>query len=164
MCRTKSGIAVLANDELKVYHLPGEDSHEKIRQHYNIQDGLGAGATRQTPVECIPVRGVEKLADFDFTFDDGQPAWWAEAFTRQAKRELWRAFRAEWDGKTLKRGGNLYLRSLTSLPEGVTLEAGGDLDLSSLTSLPEGVTLKAKSVWNGKTWLSVAEYRKAMKK
>ena len=39
--------------------------------------------------------------------------------------------------------GDLYLRSLTSLPEGVSLTAGGSLDLRSLTSLPEGVSLTA---------------------
>ncbi len=43
----------------------------------------------------------------------------------------------------LSAGGNLYLRSLTTLPEGVTLSAGGDLDLSGLTTLPEGVNLSA---------------------
>lgn len=47
------------------------------------------------------------------------------------------------DGNTLSAGGDLYLRSLTSLPEGLTLSAGGYLYLPNLTSLPEGVTLSA---------------------
>jgi hypothetical protein len=48
------------------------------------------------------------------------------------------------NGKIIvKNGGNLYLESLTYIPEGVTLSAGGDLYLRSLTSIPEGVTLSA---------------------
>ncbi len=35
-------------------------------------------------------------------------------------------------------GGNLYLGSLTSIPEGFNPTVGGWLDLSSLTSIPEG--------------------------
>ena len=35
-------------------------------------------------------------------------------------------------------GGDLYLRSLTSVPEGFNPTAGGDLWLDSLTSVPEG--------------------------
>ncbi len=35
-------------------------------------------------------------------------------------------------------GGNLDLRRLTSIPEGFNPTVGGDLDLSSLTSIPEG--------------------------
>jgi hypothetical protein len=38
---------------------------------------------------------------------------------------------------------NLYLSSLTTIPEGVTLTAGGFLNLSSITTIPEGVTLTA---------------------
>jgi len=45
------------------------------------------------------------------------------------------------DGDAISCAGDLYLGSLTSLPEGVTLSAGGYLYLRSLTSLPEGVTL-----------------------
>ncbi len=37
-----------------------------------------------------------------------------------------------------KVGGDLYLRSLTSIPEGFNPTVGGDLYLSSLTSIPEG--------------------------
>jgi hypothetical protein len=35
-------------------------------------------------------------------------------------------------------GGDLYLRSLTSIPEGFNPTVGGDLYLRSLTSIPEG--------------------------
>ena len=35
-------------------------------------------------------------------------------------------------------GGDLYLSSLTSIPEGFNPTVGGDLDLISLTSIPEG--------------------------
>jgi hypothetical protein len=44
---------------------------------------------------------------------------------------------------TISAGGNLYLGSLTALPEGVTISAGGYLYLGSLTALPEGVTISA---------------------
>ena len=39
-------------------------------------------------------------------------------------------------------GGSLDLRSLTSLPEGFNPTVGGSLDLSSLTSIPEGFNPK----------------------
>ena len=35
-------------------------------------------------------------------------------------------------------GGDLYLRSVTSIPEGFNPTVGGGLDLSSVTSIPEG--------------------------
>ena len=43
----------------------------------------------------------------------------------------------QFSGK-VKIEGDLYLSSLTSLPEGFAPTVGGDLDLRSLTSLPEG--------------------------
>jgi len=35
-------------------------------------------------------------------------------------------------------GGDLYLGSVTSLPDGFNPTVGGDLDLGSVTSLPDG--------------------------
>jgi len=161
MCKAKSGVAVYIGGEFKVHSLPGEDAHKKIREEFKIGDGLGAAATRQVPVELIPVRGLFALEDYDFAFDDVRPGWWEEWMTEKASAELFKRWMAEWDGSTLSRGGNLDLDSLTSLPEGVSLKAGGNLYLDSLTSLPEGVKLTAHSIWDGKRWSSVAECMEA---
>ena len=142
MCQVKSGEAVYAGGDLRIYHLPGEDSHNAIREHFHIRDGLGAAASRHTPIECIPVRGLFDIEDYDFVFDAGRPDWWEEWMTERAKHELFAAWMAEWDGKTLVRKGYADLRSLTEIPAGVTLRIGGYADLSSLTTIPAGVTLR----------------------
>ncbi len=41
---------------------------------------------------------------------------------------------------TVNYQGDVYFRSLTSLPEGVSFNNQGDVDLRSLTSLPEGIS------------------------
>ena len=143
MCQAISGIAVKNGEDIKVYTLRHEDSHQKIRDEYKIRDDNRPGSQYQTPVELIPVRGLFKLGDMDFKFDAGRPDWWTDEITEEAKKQLFAAWMARWEGKILQFDGYLYLRSLTTLPEGVTLEAGGHLDLSSLTTLPEDVTLKA---------------------
>jgi len=157
MCRVISGIAVKAGEGVKVYTLSDEDSHEKIREEYGIGDGVEASAQYQTPVELIPVRGVEKLSEMDFVFDDRRPSWWTDEMTAQAERQLFSAWRDRWDRNTLKAGGHLHLGSLTSIPEGVTLKTGGYLDLDSLTSIPEGVTLKTGGYLNLGNLTSIAK-------
>ncbi|QSR18447.1 hypothetical protein [Novosphingobium sp. KA1] len=44
------------------------------------------------------------------------------------------------EGTTFSNGGYVDLSSLTTLPEGTTFSNGGYVDLSSLTTLPEGTT------------------------
>jgi len=164
MCQFKSGIAVkISEDEVKIYTLKGEDSHTKIRKEYNIRDGIGAGASRQTPVELVPVRGLLKKEDYDFVFDAGKPDWWTDNMTVSAKAQLFSAIKAEIINNKIKYKGSLNLSRLTSLPkgitlkagryiylnnlifmsEGVTLEVGSSIELDSLTTLPKGITLKA---------------------
>jgi len=143
MCQYKSGIAVKSGDDVKVYYLKDSDSHSEIRKHYNIVDDDSIRAGYQTPVELIPVRGIKKIEDFNFVFDDARPEWWTETMTESAARQLFLAHMENTDGVTLSVGGDLYLSSLTSITEGVTLSAGRNLDLRSLTSIPEGVTLSA---------------------
>jgi len=139
MCQYKSGIAVKSGYDVKVYYLKDSDSHSEIRKHY-IRAGY------QTPVELIPVRGIKKIEDFNFVFDDARPEWWTETMTESAARQLFLAHMENTDGMTLSAGGSLYLSSLTSIPDGVTLLAGGNLYLRSLTSIPEGVKTKAKKI------------------
>ena len=141
MCQFISGIAVKNGEAVTIYTLPREDSHTAIRAHFDIRDDGGPGASRQTPVELVPVRGFERVEEYDFIFDDGRPDWWTDEMTETAKRELFRAARARWDGKSLAMGRDVYLGRLTSLAEGVSLKAGGNLGLGSLTSLPKGVSL-----------------------
>ena len=44
------------------------------------------------------------------------------------------------DNITFNVGGNLYLESLTTLPDNITFNVGGNLDLESLTTLPDNIT------------------------
>ena len=144
MCQFKSGIAVkISEDDVKIFTLKGEDSHTEIRKEYNIRDGVGAGSTRQTPVELIPVRGLLKKEDYKFVFDAYRPDWWTDNMTVSATNQLFSAVLAEIVNNTIKYEGSLDLRSLTTLPKGITIEVGENINLDSLEVLPEGAILKA---------------------
>jgi len=145
MCKAISGIAVYDGESVKVYTLPDSDSHSDIREKHHIRDDSLTGiASRQTPVELVPIKDLFDVKGMDFRFDDSCPYWWTDDdMTDEAIRQLHAAWMSRWDGKCLHFEGDLYLGSLTSLPEGVTLTAGGNLDLRSLTSLPKGVKVKA---------------------
>ena len=181
MCRFRSGVAVYnaTDGSVKLYTLPGEDSHTKIREHYHIRDNGGPAASRQCPVEYVPHSALDHWASYEFCFDAFRPDWWTQEHTdsviRQFQADIHRLLkRKKWnwggdlyldsltslpEGVALSAGRALDLRSLTSLPEGVTLSAGGYLDLRSLTSLPAGVTVKATRVYMRGQWHSVAECR-----
>jgi len=145
MCKCISGIAVNIGDGVKMYTHTDTDSHTEIRRFHHICDDSSAAASRQTPVELIPVRGLGLLdiGEMGFVLDAEKPRWWTEEMQEEATRQLHSAWLKRWKGKRLIFKGYLDLRSLTSIPEGVTLSAGGYLDLESLTSIPEGVTLSA---------------------
>jgi len=144
MCQFKSGVAVkISEDDVKIFTLKGEDSHTEIRKEYNIRDGVGAGSTRQTPVELIPVRGLLKKEDYKFVFDAYRPDWWTDNMTVSATNQLFSAVLAEIVNNTIKYEGSLDLRSLTTLPKGITIEVGENINLDSLEVLPEGAILKA---------------------
>ena len=161
MCLAKSGIAIYVDEQtVKVYTLPGDDSHEQIREHFHLSD-RGELSRFATPLECIPITGIgANEADYELVFDDCCPTWWTDQMSADAKACLVQAFVNELadgaykefslnlrrltslpDNCTLTPGGGLDLPSLTSLPEGCTLAPGGYLDLCSLTVLPEGCTL-----------------------
>jgi len=144
MCQFKSGVAVkISEDDVKVFTLKGEDGHTEIRKEYNIRDGMGAGSTRQTPVELIPIRGLLKKEDYNFIFDADRPDWWTDNMTVSATNQLFSAVLAEIVNNTIKYKGYLDLDSLTTLPKGITLEVGNSIYLSSLEILRKGVTIEA---------------------
>ena len=129
MCMHKSGIVVRVDETtIKVFCLPGEDSHLKIREKYKISDSNAIGRF-QTPVEFKPVRGIESIDQYDFAFDAGKPDWWMAEFEEEAKRVLFRASQEDLSGDF---AGYLDLRALTSLPANAKLTAGGYLDLSAV--------------------------------
>jgi len=160
MCQHKSGIVVRVDETTcKIFCLPREDSHSKIREHFNLSDDSLLGRF-QTPVEFVPVRGLDKIEDYDFKFDDNKPDWWRDEFEAEAKRVLFAqsqldiadVFPGKLDLKSLttlpagcklEAGFTLYLNSLTTLPAGCKLSAGSDLDLGSLRSLSAGCKLSA---------------------
>ena len=132
MCQHKSGIAVKRSEtEITVYFLKQEDSHQKIRNHFGLNDKSPL-SRYQTPIEFIPVRGCETIDQYDFKFDDSRPEWWTDEMTEEAKRVLFGAsqidIRGEW------KGGSADFRSLTDAKglSGLT-SIGGYADFRSLT-------------------------------
>ena len=128
MCRAKSGVAVRVDEQtVKVYTLPGEDSHEKIRAHFHMSD-RGELSRYATPVECVPMTGIgAHEGDYDFIFDDCRPEWWTDAMSADAKTFLVKTFVDELASGAYN--GALNLSSLTSLPDNCTLTPGGGLYL-----------------------------------
>lgn len=147
MCQYISGVAVKDGETVRVYTLPDKDSHSDIRETYKIRDDAGPGAQLQTPVELVPVRGLDRVEDFDFVFDAERPAWWTDEMTEEATRQLFTVHQARYrDGKIVM-AGNLDLSSLTSLPEGVSLTAEGNLDLGRLVGeIPAGVIKQGRVI------------------
>lgn len=147
MCRYRSGEALYINGVVDVRTLQGDDNHTDIRREFAIRDGVGHD--RHAPFEFQPTTGLDDYASYELTWDAGRPDW-ATPDIEQRVRDLMTAVvrsddLADWHG-------NLWLLSLTSLPEGVTLSAGGDLNLDSLTSLPEGAQLSAANVYYAGAW------------
>ena len=131
MCRFRSAVAVYQSEsEVALKLLPGEDSHTKIREAFNIRDGLGAAASRQTPVEFVPFGALDDLDAYEFIFDAGKPNWWTDAHTDSAVQQFRREVRGLLAEKTIEYDDDLYLNSVTTLPEGVSLEAGGEVYLA----------------------------------
>ena len=98
MCLHKAGIAVRVDDEtVRLYFLEKDDSHQKIRDHYKLSDS-GALSMYQTPVEFVPVRGCEKIDQYDFVFDASRPDWWTDGMTEQCKHELFAASQKDLSG------------------------------------------------------------------
>ena len=141
MCLAKSGIAIYVDEQtVKVYTLPGVDSHEHIREHFHLSD-RGELSRFATPLECIPITGIgANEADYELVFDDCRPTWWTDQMSADAKRFLVKTFVDELMSGAYKEFA-LNLRRLTSLPDNCTLTPGGWLDLRSLTSLPDNCTL-----------------------
>ena len=142
MCKFRSAVAIKDGDTVKLMMLPGEDSHEKIRTHYNIRDGEGASASRQTPVEYYPTRTLKSWDGWILEFDADRPDWWTDAMTESAthqfQSDITPIIASGFDGWT----GYLDLRSVTSI-DGVTFGAiGGYIDLHNVTSI-DGVTFGA---------------------
>lgn len=155
MSQFKAGVAIYKNDtEVIVHTLKGSDSHTAIREAHGICDELGAGATRQTPIELIPVgKATLRRPDrqWELTFGAGRPSWWTDAHTKAARRQLSRAARDDWDGDILHHDGDLWLERISSLPAGVTVSATGDIFLGSLLTIPDRVTIRAgRDVYIGK--------------
>ena len=159
MCQAISGVAVLANETITVYTSDKTDSHTEIREEFNIRDDYGPGATRQTPIELIPISGLTDISGMEFRFDDCRPGWWTDAMTDEAIRQLFQAWRSRWNGNVLCfpstlqlnsvtvipegttfKAHNLYLNSVTVIPEGTAFDVDGTLHLNSVTVIPEGTT------------------------
>jgi hypothetical protein len=154
MCRHKSGYAVRVDEAtIRIYELERNDSHSEIIKAFKL-DNISSFAKFGTPLECIPVRGIETIDQYDLVFDAGRPDWWTDGMSEYAKEVLIKAsvrdltstgtwlvsldLSAVTDLKGVKLpnvGGSLYLSAVTDL-KGVKLpNVGGSLDLSAVTDL-----------------------------
>ena len=162
MCQYRSAVVTMFNDNLKIYTLDGEDSHEDIREKYNIKDDYTT-ANRQEAIEFIPTGMLFDYKSYELRWDDIKPDWATPDVEDKIIRKMINICKKDDlsnykgylylysltsipEGTTLSAGGYLYLSSLTSIPEGVTLSAGGDLNLESLTSIPKGVKVNAQYI------------------
>jgi hypothetical protein len=156
MCNRASFIAIRGG---RVAWLIDTDSHDKIVKAEGLEDKELCDR-RFIRIECKPKGDLfsQSPLDWEVTEDEGRntlPAWYDreewiprildELILRRIPEErrtgvvgnltLDTAILPPWLKKV---GGDLDLRSVTSLPEGFAPTVGGDLDLLSVTSLPEG--------------------------
>jgi len=152
MCQFRSGEAMRVDDsEVKVLFSEREDSHTANRTAHRIgEDGGTGGLSRfYTPVEFVPTGGLYEWDKYEFRFDAGRPDWWTDSHTASAARQCLAEVksvlltRAGKPRKTLAWKGDLYLGSLTTVPEGFAPQAGGNLNLRSLVAAPEGFAPQA---------------------
>ena len=155
MCNFRSGEAVLTSAGLKIYWSKTTDSHTAIRKEFGIAEVMDLiREPGHIPIELIPTRGLLQKRDYDLVFDAGKPSWWRPEYDQQAIDEMWEAV-TEWldiPTRTIRCPTDLRLDRLTKLPMGMIIASvGGNLWLKSLTSLDADVKLP-DSV-GGSLWL-----------
>ncbi|MDE2233782.1 MAG: hypothetical protein KGJ90_06810 [Patescibacteria group bacterium] len=129
-----------------VLWLKDSDSHTDIIDHYKLRDD--GKVPDFVKVEIVPSgNSWMDMSKWGFFVDqDVLPAWFNPVQDEHRARLALEKRFPRWKGN-IKMGGDLYLRSLTSLPDNAKLSAGGDLDLSSLTGdIPKGVIIKGRVV------------------
>ena len=116
MCKWKSGEVVLRGEgECDVYTLEGDDSHNNIREYYHIPEATGGRRDRlHAPAECVPTRGCETEAQFDFRWDGEKPEWATPEIEAKAKHLLFMAAQA--DKRLTVWKGDLYVYGKAELP------------------------------------------------
>ena len=145
MCKYRSGIATIFNDNVKVYTLPGNDSHDDIREHYHIADTIDT-AGRQAPCELTPRGELTEYDKYDLIWDDVRPDWANDNVEQEVKHQMTAVVKSDdftcW-------GGSLDLSGtgVTTLPDGLTV--GGWLDLrgTGVTTLPGNAKISGKVFW-----------------
>jgi len=127
MCRFRSAVAILnvSDQTVSLKMLPKEDSRQKIRTKFRIRDDGTPAASRQTSLEYVPQKTLSNFASYKLVFDAGQPDWWTQEHTESAVRQFQDDIRRILaDPNGLHWYGNLYLRSLTTLPKDAKITAG----------------------------------------
>jgi len=142
MCQFKSGVIKRSGYDVIVHTLPFEDSHFMIREHFNIGD-KGLDKLFYESVELIPTQlNFEDKSYWKLEFDDisGNPFWWNDKINETVITQLLQAAKADFDAimSGQVRKGDLYLCSLTSIPDNFNPIVTGHLDLNGLSSVPQG--------------------------
>jgi len=133
MCRYRSGEVVKIDGGVKVYALPGEDSHTKIREKYCITDDYSGLGHCHCPIEFVPRGELDEYDKYELIYNDRRPEWITDAIEADICRQMRRIVKAD---DFANWAGNLDLADctgLTSLPDGMT--AGGYINLAGCTGL-----------------------------
>ena len=130
MCQFESAIVVNLGDDIRVYTHPTTSSHSKIRKYHKLGESTLADRA-STLIELVPVDDLFDIGSYKLIFDDEKPEWWKDWMEVKVRAKLKKVIKKKLtleDG-VIKYEGNLYLRSITSLPEGIEFNVGGRIYL-----------------------------------
>ena len=139
MCYTKSGIAVY-KDTLQIFTLPGEDSHSKIAEHFNIRDDY-AQLNSVAKFEFRPTTDLMDLSSYILICDeDRKPDWWnnQESKIRSKITAIWAS---ELNNKVFKGSLNLMNTQIKKLPDNLTVGGYFNLEGTQIKELPDNLTV-----------------------
>jgi len=135
MCKYRSGEAVRRGDRIELLTLPGDDSHNKIRERYGIPEATGSlGDPYHTPVEFVPCGDFANLADYELIYDADRPEWLTDSMQDTLVRRFRAVVAPDIADRRIVRDGSIFLDSITDM-KNTRIESGGDIWLSKLASM-----------------------------
>ena len=149
MCKYRSGEAVRRGDRIELLTLPGDDSHNKIRERYGIPEATGSlGDSYHTPVEFVPCGDFANLADYELIYEADRPEWLTDSMQDTLVRRFRAVVAPDIADRRIVRDGSIFLDSITDM-KNTRIESGCHIWLTKLLSM-EYSRIKA----GGYAWLS----------
>ena len=135
MCKYRSGEAVRRGDRIELLTLPGDDSHNKIRERYGIPEATGSlGDSHHTPVEFVPCGDFANLADYELIYDADRPEWLTDSMQDTLVRRFRAVVAPDIADRRIVRDDSIFLDSITDM-KNMRIESGCHIWLSKLTSM-----------------------------